>query len=299
MTHHTVRLMGGLGNQMFQYAFARRIAHASGEPVHLDTHHGFNRDDRGRRLALDAFNTTMIPASLDDVPAGMGWGSPWHRVARAAWSALPAAAQRVRYERQQFQYDAAAIAPARPSYYFGYWQHPAYFDVIADSLRRDFQLRSPLSGGARDLAQEMAGTPSISVHVRSYLDVGVDGRVISQAQAHHGTCSPDFYRQAIERLANGKDSVCYVFADNVEWAKTRLQLQVPCRYVADLVRCSDAEELTLMAACRHHVISNSTFSWWGAWLGSDADKVVIAPKTWIRSLAPDAVDICPKDWVRV
>jgi hypothetical protein len=74
---------------------------------------------------------------------------------------------------------------------------------------------------------------------------------------------------------------------------------MPCRYVADLCQCSAAEEMLLMAGCQHHVISNSSFGWWGAWLGANPEKVVVAPKKWITNLPPDKVQVCPKDWVRI
>ena len=300
MTNHVVRLMGGLGNQMFQYAFARHLAHAFGQPVRLDTFNGFSHDDRGRTLGLDAFQAAVVPAAAADVPAGMNWGGPWHRVARTAWSAVPDRWRRVVYERRQFTFDASlASPPPTPRYYFGYWQHPGYIEPIEKAVRDDFQPRQPLAGAVRQLADEMAGQQSVSVHVRSYLDVGRDGRVIPEAQAHHGTCTPDFYRRAVDFVRDGKETVCYVFADNVDWARSRLDLPVPCRYVADLVRCTDAEEMLLMAACRDHVISNSTFSWWGAWLGRNPRKVVVAPTIWIRNLPADAVDICPREWVRM
>jgi hypothetical protein len=291
--------MGGLGNQMFQYAFGKRLAFESRDSVRFDVDNGFRRDDRGRTLALSAFMTDVVAAAADVIPAGMNWGSPWHRVARAVWSAMPQSARRVVYETRQFQYDEACITRHTPAYYFGYWQHPRYLESIEAALRHDFTLRQPMSGPVQAVVEEMARCRSVSVHMRSYLDVGRDGRVITSAQTHHGACSPDYFRRAIDRIGAGDGTVCFVFGDNLEWAKAHVELPVACRYVADMVRCSDAEEMLLMAACRHHVISNSTFSWWGAWLGANPAKVVVAPRVWMRSLPEHAVDICPPNWVRV
>jgi len=299
MTHHTVRVMGGLGNQMFQYAFGKRLAHESRRPVVFDLDSGFRKDVHMRAPALSQFKTDIPAASADHIPVGMTWGSPWHRVAKVTWTAMPPSRRQVIYEEHPFQFDAACLTRTKPAYYFGYWQHPDYLQAIAAELGREFQLSKPMSDPVSAVAREIAQTRSVSVHMRSYLDAGRDGRVIPGALAFHGACSPEYFQQAIDRIGVDSQTVYYVFTDNLQWAKAHVQLPSTCRYVADMARCSDAEEMMLMAACRHHVISNSTFSWWGAWLGTNPDKVVVAPRVWVQSMADQSVDICPPDWVQL
>ena len=319
-----VRLMGGLGNQMFQYAFGRRIAEELGRQVKFDLVNGFKHDLYCRRFALGVFNTEIVGAEANAIPLGMSWRSPWHRVAKAGWSAMPAVWRRVVYEKTAFQFDEAKLPTPgrsrgseahystqsetphiasysceRSAYYFGYWQHESYFAPFQDKLRREFTLRVPLPEPLVAMQEAMAGCRAVSVHVRQYHDMDVSGKVIHNAQANHGACSVDFYHLAAERVGTGPGTVYFVFSDNVPWAKANLKLPGKCRFVADLCPCSDAEEMLLMASCQHHIISNSSFSWWGAWLGGNPKRVVVAPQAWTRRLPPSAVDICPRAWVKL
>src|ERR1035437_10296339 len=297
---HVVRLMGGLGNQMFQYAFGRRIAEETGVQVKFDLDSGFKNDAYRRRFALGAFNADIVSAESHEIPLGMSWPSPWHRVAKAGWSAMPAAWRRVVYEKGSFQFDPTVLANTKATAYcFGYWQHESYFAPIQDVLRREFTLRTPLPEPVVALQEAMAGCRSVSVHVRQYHDIGADGQIILKARKQHGACSMEYYQQAFERIGNQPGTMCFIFSDNPEWAKENLKLPAPCRYVADECPCSDAEELLLMASCQHHVIANSSFSWWGAWLGRNPKKVVVAPRIWMRGLPESAMDICPETWIRL
>lgn len=295
-----VRLMGGLGNQMFQYAFGRRLALESGREVRFDVKNGFRRDVFGRKLAMDAFEVDIARASPTDIPAGMRWTSPWHRLAKAMWSAVPQTLRKVVYERTWYRYDGDIVSQQhKAAYYFGYWQHEGYFSSIRSLLRQEFRLRAPQRSSIRALAAEMSKRCAISVHVRHRFGFGARGRPVPEARAMHTTCPPEYYRQAVERAGNGPATTCYVFTDDPAWAKANLNLSYPCCYVADLCHCSDAEELVLMASCQHHVISNSSFSWWGAWLGGNPNKVVVAPRRWVNTLPEDAVDVCPRTWIRL
>lgn len=309
---------------MFQYALGRRIAEETGLQVKFDLDSGFENDAFRRRFALGVFNAEIVRAESHEIPVGMSWPSPWHRLAKAGWAAMPAAWRRVVYERNPFQFDEALMPKPdssrgskahfsreseisdvvsynyeRAAYYFGYWQHEGYFAPIQDSLRHEFTLRAPLRKPVIALQQAMTECCSVSVHVRQYHDIGPDGKVIRKAREHHGACTMEYYQQALERIGVQPGTACFIFSDEVQWAKENLNLPAPCRYVADECPCSDAEELLLMASCQHHVIANSSFSWWGAWLGRNPSKVVVAPRVWMRGLPEDAVDICPKTWVRM
>lgn len=295
-----VRLLGGVGNQMFQYAFGRRLAALSGRIVRFDVENGFRNDIYGRRFSLDVFNAEILRAESQDIPLGMNWRSPWHRVAKAGWSAMPVAWRRVVYEKTPFQFDSMVVANSKAAvYYFGYWQYEGYFATIQDTLRQEFTLRIPLPEPVVALQKEMAGSRSVSVHVRRYHDLDKNGKLISNARAHLGACPAQYYLQAIERVGMQPGTICFIFSDNPQWAKANLNLPAPCRYVADECPCSDVEEMLLMASCQHHVIANSSFSWWGAWLGRNPKKVVVAPRIWTRGLPESAVDICPKAWIKL
>jgi hypothetical protein len=296
-----IRLMGGVGNQMFQYAFGRRLAVETGREVHFDKVNGFARDVFGRKCALEAFNTDLVAAEPGEIPTGMEWGSPWHRLARLGWSVLPVRYSKVVYEGIPFGFDSAlvAAASARPTYYFGYWQHEGYFAPIGEEIRRRFELCAPLRPSVLALREEMMRGCSISVHVRNYHDRRADGTVIAKAKEHHGACAWAYYQQAVAAIGDDPKAVCYVFSDDPAWTREHLKLPVPCRYVGDYGVFTDLEEMVLMSSCQHHVIANSSFSWWGAWLGRNPEKIVVAPRIWIRGLQGNAIDICPKNWLRI
>ncbi len=296
----TVRLMGGLGNQMFQYAFGCRLEAESRQPVQFDTTSGFRHDHFGRRFSLGAFKGQIFQVDNTTIPFGVSWPSPWHRLAKLAWGALPGSLQKVTYERRPFNFDPEVLLrPTSAKYYFGYWQNPDYFLSLRQELLQDFSIRQPVSHAIGALMNEMQRQRSISVHVRLYRDRGADGKLIPSARVYHGACPVEYYGEAVKRISPRNGSICYVFSDDPQVAKNELRLPFPCRYVADLVECSDAEQMMLMAACQHHVISNSTFGWWGAWLGQNPEKIVVAPKQWIPEARAVDVQICPKEWIRI
>lgn len=296
----TVRLMGGLGNQMFQYAFGRRLALETGTNVRFDLKNGFRNDPHRRQVKLNAFKADVTPADPGDIPWGMSWRSPWHRVAKTYWSMVQSSRRKVVYERRPFTYDVPMLVKAaRDVYYYGYWQHEGYLRTIRGLLLKELSPRGAVRKMVSELASEMLASHSISVHFRDYY--GADGgwRVRQQARNYYETCSPEYYRRAIESLGTGTDTVCYIFSDNVRKAKAMLKLPVTCRYVSDIGIFDDVEEILLMSKCRHHIIANSSFSWWGAWLGTHHEKTVVAPRKWMRSASLETINICPEEWLRV
>ena len=291
--------MGGLGNQMFQYAFGCRVEVESRQRVRFDLSSGFRGDRYGRRPALDKFNTKIEPAPENEIPAGMSWQSPWHLAAKLAWQAMPVPLKRVTYERKPFRFDPDILSSQRGrTYYFGYWQSPDYFSSLRPRLLQDFSLATSCSPQVTGLASEMRQRRSICVHVRLYRDRDAQGKLIREAQSRHGTCSVEYYQQGVRRIGLSEETTCYVFADDPRAARSALKLPCPCRWVSDVCPCSDAEELLLMAACRHHVISNSSFGWWGAWLGNSPGKTVVAPSRWLAETAPGPRN-CPSEWIRI
>ena len=160
-------------------------------------------------------------------------------------------------------------------------------------------LRLPLREPVQALMCEMKRSRSVSLHLRCNHGFGADGKAIPKARELHGACAIDYYVQSLKQIGSEPGTMCYIFSDNVEWVKSNLQLSIPHRYIADICPCSDLEEMQLMASCQHHVISNSTFSWWGAWLGLNPGKIVVAPRIWMRGMPESSVDIYPKSWLRI
>ncbi len=310
-----VRLDGGLGNQMFQYALGRALSLHLGEPLTLDI--GAYRSYTTRQYGLGVFNISGSTAPASGVPeagptpvkaAGRNLAQLAKRLLPPAVSNLRRAAAKkqeiaipiwappgpwtIYREREDFAFDEAVPASRPPVFLVGYWQNERYFADHTDALRRDFTLRAALSEKARHFQQQITERqPSVSLHVRR----GDYVRNTAEARRRLDVCGVDYYRRALDFL-NSKVPVAstFVFSDEIAWVKDNLKIENAV-YVDG---CADFEELFLMSCCRHNIIANSTFSWWGAWLNADNNKVVIAPKQWVNGDTSGRTPV-PAGWVRL
>lgn len=295
-----VRLSGGLGNQMFQYAAARRLALVHGASLHLDTGRLRHTDpgDTPRGYALGCFT---LSASLA-TPAEERLCARLERRAAAPLGRLLGrcglAVRRsgVQYVRQRTSaFNGSLLSLPDNCCLDGLWQSEQYFCDIRDTLLREFTPRVELADPDRRLAADIASCCAVSLHVRRG-----DYLTNPRAANHHGTCSQEYYRQAVAAMAAHEPDVrLFIFTDDPEWVARNLRFDVPstCVSVPD---CDDAcRDLQLMRLCRHHIIANSSFSWWGAWLADGPAKTVIAPARWYADPTRDASAIIPDTWLRV
>lgn len=280
------RIVGGLGNQMFQYAVGRALALAKDDVLKLDlTEMGRYKL---RPLQLDQFNIKGDVARQNEVPA---------RARNSFFGKLSTALKNRRRIPQVIEakpgFDPQILAITGSAHLSGYWQSEKYFAAHADIIRDDFSLRQPMSDERQKTLARIQGTEcAISVHVRR-------GDYVSNptANAIHGTCEPQWYRLAMENMAARYTApTFFVFSDDPDWARQNLETVGPMVYVQPQADGRDGEDMHLMAACHSHVIANSTFSWWGAWLNPREAKHVIAPKAWFRSEAHRNWDLLPESW---
>ncbi len=302
----TVSLIGGLGNQMFQYAAGKALAERHGVELALDLS-GF------RNYALRSFllDRLRVPEAASAIAAEARAAKPANHYARSLWRqridrvlgrvGLPRLAASVDDYREPFyHYDPAFETLGPETSLFGYFQSERYFSSIAEPLRDWFSPRQPFAeAAARVLARIEASPLPVSVHVRrgDYLNPGT--------AEFHGIVGGPYYRQALGRLKDriGQDAELFIFSDDPGAAEQLLNFVPKSRLVHV---CGDPErpweDMALMARCRHHVIANSSFSWWGAWLNRAADKVVIAPRAWFApsELAKrNTADLYPAGWLLV
>lgn len=281
-----VRLIGGLGNQMFQYAFARKLSITKGMPFKLDVNwyaEGSFSKDSLRFFELDEFNIATGLAAAGEIRAARRY--PVRRIFRKI---------RRKIFGENYGYDPRAFAVRDGDYLEGFWQSERYFADVADTIRKDLTLKAGLGGAARELETEILSGESVSVHVRrgDYISEKILARI-------YGNLGPDYYRRAVELIKSKTASPrFFVFSDDVAWAKENLDLGAPTVFVSR-PGLDDAEELVLMSRCRHHIIANSSFSWWGAWLDPRPDKIVVAPKRWFRSWRFRTRDILPAYWIGI
>jgi hypothetical protein len=303
----TVSLIGGLGNQMFQYAAGKALAERHGVELALDVS-GFGNYAL-RSFLLDRLQVPEArPGRLErDAKTGKvanfaaaRWRQRADRLlARMGLGRLPQAPNR--YSEPHFHYDAAFETLGSDVALFGYFQSERYFAAIGDTLRALFQPREALGPAAQDMAARIeASALPISVHIRrgDYVQSTVTARV-------HGIMGKDYYHKALSLLRGslGSESSIFVFSDDAAAAEEVLDF-LPREQLTH-VRGDPArpwEDMALMARCRHHVVANSSFSWWGAWLNPSEEKIVIAPRQWFTPgelRQRNTCDLCPSDWILI
>jgi hypothetical protein len=301
----TVSLIGGLGNQMFQYAAGKALAERHGVPLALDIS-GF-RNYALRPFLLDRLLVPEAIASVQAEPAERReenfTPAKWKaRIDRLLGKArLPKLASSPNeYREPHFHYDPAFEMLGPKVSLFGYFQSERYFNSIAESLRNWLSPREPL-GEAAAVALKRIETSRlpVSVHVRrgDYLKPGT--------HEVHGILGETFYRQAFDRLEGmiGRDAEIFIFSDDPAAAEQVLGFIPGSRL--NHVRGDPErpwEDMALMARCRHHVIANSSFSWWGAWLDPSPDKIVVAPRAWFAATElnkRNTGDLYPAGWILV
>lgn len=291
----TVRLNGGLANQMFEYAMARTVAYRRRTAVQLEFR-SLNAD-RKRCYSLGAWNIHASPASVLDL-------SRIYVASRLDRALRPS---RRYYERpivreQSFCFDANALNAPDNSLLIGFWQSNKYFREIEPLIRGEFTLRSEPSPRTIEVARAIrASNNSVFLHVRrgDYLSDPTTNTI-------HGMCSLQYYVEAFHYIARAvADAHFFVFSDEPTWTRDNLKLPFPIT-VVDHNPPGNAhgpgrehEDLWLMSQCRHAILANSSFSWWGAWLNPERGRIVIAPQRWFQSPQHDTRDLIPDTWIRI
>lgn len=284
------RIEGGLGNQLFQYAAARSFADRLGCDLALDLRGLAQNGDRPYQLDLFRLRAEIADERLiESLPP---WrSSRWGRVRSSLSQYLPAVFSYPVFWPRSFAYDARVERIRRPVYFVGYWQSERYFAWNRSRLLQDIQLVEPLPPYTPWL-DEIRRTNSVALHIRR-------GDYVTNAAASrfHGLCDLAYYQEAFQSLSRQlTDLRVFVFSDEPQWAKANLRFEVPTQYVESNPAHVDLE---LMRECRHHIIANSSFSWWGAWLCKREGQVVYAPRRWFSDPGTDTSDVVPSGWIKL
>jgi hypothetical protein len=298
----TVRLQGGLGNQLFQWAFGLGRSRVWDHPCFYDL--GLLRGDPSRAYALGLFRLPVALAPQEREPLlarARFWPSqaPWRR-----WVKTVLGYNRgwpLYLTEEAIRSPDRLRGPARETAYEGYWQGEQWFAPVAAEVRsRLAEARDRLVADETGWRDAMAGDDTVAVHVRRGDYASNPGLT-----AYHGVLGVEHYRRAAEELVGRTGNArFFLFSDEPEWCGTELvpvlEEMGPCQVVRLTDRCrKEVWELMLMASCRHHIIANSSFSWWGAWLAEKPGQVVMAPKQWYAPGSGRTDSPCPERWVRV
>jgi len=272
-----IQLKGGLGNQMFQYAMGRRVAHANNTDLKLDIS-WFNNigvNYTPRKYSLQPFNIIENFASINEIKA-LKRGRIHNLTKRIL-------------TKERFSNNV---------YLSGYWQNEKYFKDIEDIIRKEFTLKKPIRNKYIDLINH---TNSVSLHIRRG-----DYVINPEYRKTLGACPLSYYHKAIRNILNFVTHPhFFIFSDDIKWAKNNLKFKHPVTFVSNKEQYllkntnTDYEDLILMSKCKHNIIANSSFSWWGAWLNSNPDKIVIAPKKWFNDLSLTNKDLIPELWMKI
>lgn len=289
-----IKLMGGLGNQMFQYALGRRLASERGVPLRLDLS-WFDQSseiatDTVRNFALDGWRIEAIKASEAELAQFPLSRSVAHRFLRR----FPLRSGRVILEKS-FGFNRRVLAAPATAYLLGYWQSPKYFESIEALLRREFSMSVPSCAHAVALQGCVQKPGAVSVHIRR-------GDYVRnpETNAYHGVCTIEYYKKAAALISRRiPEPTFVVFTDDPVWARENINWKWPTSFVEHDAGCLPHNDIWLMSQCSHHVIANSSFSWWGAWLGSNPQKRVVAPMRWFRKPGIDTSDLYPEGWIRL
>ena len=286
------QIIGGLGNQMFQYAAGRALSLVREQPLRLDIS-GFAEYKLHQGFELQrVFNCPAEIATKADMRGVLGWqSSPVLRriLMRPGMAALRCKGFVV--EPHFHFWDGLGKDPL-DCYLAGYWQSEKYFHSAADAIRRDFTFRRTLTTENARLAEKIAQVHAVSLHVRRGDYVNSPSNSVT-----YGACSPDYYRAAIQHVSGQVGHPhFFIFSDDIAWVKENLKMDMPHRYIEHNQGAESYNDMRLMSLCRHHIIANSSFSWWGAWLNTGASKIVVAPRKWFAN-GKDAGDLFPQSWV--
>jgi hypothetical protein len=273
------KLKGGLGNQMFQYAAARALSIRSGRKLGIDALTGFESDRHGRRYALGDFAVSapvLAPQEARRAAAQARFrtllireleGVSKNRFGRGHVGAL------------------LRLIPSGEAYLDGYWQSEKYFADSAAVIRSEFTCTRRLCDADRSVLSRIRATESVLVHVRR--------------KDYPVLCPAGYYRAAIQLVCQRTaHPEFFVFGDDRAWIDhliADLRLPFPCAAVGS--EESDVGDFELMRACRHHIIANSTFSWWAAWLSESAQSVIVAPAAGWSGRRRLVTDVVPDRWI--
>jgi hypothetical protein len=195
------------------------------------------------------------------------------------------------FREHSFDYDPRFETLSAPKILIGFWQSEKYFRAVAGTIRSEFRLISEAGGENARWLDEVKRVDAVCVHVRR-------GDNVTLSAKTHGSCSVAYYSRAMEHIRNMvRHPRFFVFSDGLDWV--RENFVAPDTVVVDANGPEAAdEELRLMSACRHHIIANSSLSWWAAWLGEHESQIVIAPEPWFITGRPTP-DLLPDRWLRL
>lgn len=297
-----IRLMGGLGNQMFQYAFGLSTSKRNNTKLKIDTTLLKPANNQGsnqviRNFELDAFKIDLQFATNFEIELYNGSAKNRFVLRRLFFLVLRKVLKKKLYIQPNHDFDPNQLKIRNNTCIVGRWQSEIYFRDVESDIREHFKFKKDLSESYEEyLTKILQSENSTSVHIRrtDYVNHPEYSQKI-------GALTESYYLNAISLLNKQVDyPTLFIFSDDIEYTKTifaNMKISNECIFIDPKVP-NPHDELRLMTNCKHHIISNSTFAWWGAWLANKQEGAkTIAPKSWARSSKYKPPYIQCKSWI--
>lgn len=290
-----IKLQGGLGNQMFQYAFASILAQKNKTKVVIDGSI-FERVEKILGFTPRKFELAIFDVHYD-------WVSELDVISFHHLSKINKVKKKLGFRYPKiyvepsfgFQTDALSIPP--PVYLKGYFQSYKYLVGYECFIRNIFYFPiDTLDDLNKELLITIKSSNTIAVHVRR-------GDYVSDKMTaeYHGSCSLDYYLEAIKLVASkNNDYTLVFFSDDSDWVKEQFKDLPYLKIIVEHNKGGDSWiDMLLMSSCNHNIIANSSFSWWAAWLNENPEKTVVAPKKWFKTKDLDTQTLLPEEWIKI
>lgn len=280
-----IKLDGRMGNQMFQWAFARAYEAKNGILPLID--------DSEETLKLSQFSlikdlkTAKKPLLNRILRKTIPFRNLRNKLTRINYTLPPA-------REEYFNKFSPDLLEAKEQAYFqGFFQTEKYFIDIRNQLLNDFMINEKLNTENREMLEKIITTNSVSVHFRR------GDYTKARVSKIFGVCTEKYYKNAINIIAQKtlEPLTLFVFSDDINWVKQNIKFDYETNFVDINSGKQAIFDLLLMKNCKHNVIANSSFSWWGAWLNETPDKIVVAPTPWMENT--DNNDIIPENWIAI
>lgn len=288
------RLIGGLGNQMFQYAAGRRAAYINNTELKLDIT-GYEKQEgiTPRKYMLQIFNINEDFANMNEIVRFKGLRKNFFiRYFLKLTNRIVPYYKQSYVKQKSFQFDPNILKVGKDTYLEGSWATEKYFQDVEDIIRKDFIFKNAPDARNKKRIEQIKRTTSISIHFRR-------GDYVLDKKTHdfHGMCDHNYYDKAIKIITKTiNQPYFFIFSDDPKWVKNNFKIEYPVEFIDRNTGDKSYEDMRLMSLCKHNIIANSSFSWWGAWLNKNPERVVIAPRNWFKEKKLNTKDLIPESW---
>jgi Glycosyl transferase family 11 len=289
-----VKLCGGLGNQMFQYAAAKALSVTNNTKLKLDISHF---DKIAPNQTIRSYSLNIFPNVKEEIAEKEEIRKIIPQFETDILNKIYKYINNKIFNfnksfiiESDLSYSGISFKSKEPAYLEGYWQSEKYFKeqslVIEDCFSLDYLNNN---ASLQSFIERTRSRMSISIHVRR-------GDYITNpsTNSYHGIAELSYYHRSIAKIAGlvSGNLEFFIFSDDIQWCRENLKIDHKHVYISTGEHHHD---LYLMSCCRHNIIANSSFSWWAAWLNKNSDKIIIAPKKWFSN--QPAKDVVPVNWI--